>query len=280
MHCAFINSAGHSGARIVQRCLTLLGIEQRPVALSAWASPPSGWAFDQSDFDPDAHILIGADQPAYVPFNAVREKLAGAAGSGASLTGQLLWTPAAEALLWSFSMRMILVVRDPRDQVYARATATMLGRPETRLHALLERGVLGDDHCLPIDERYRRIRGWGDLALIVSFESLRGTSAGGSDAALRRTIQRIASHIGLDCGPNRIDHAVANLWRDGDRMTSWTEAAEFFSRQDIMAVCDRAANWAGYRRQSAWLMQVPTPMSTAQKPQNRARPAKVPQRRN
>lgn len=127
-----------------------------------------------------------------------------------------------------YNIRVIFVVRDPRDIVlsnYKYATYIDLTHPThgylaglpddaTRLHKIItgEPGLL-----TPINDILDRFEGWLNCsqATVVRFEDLVGSNGGGSDERQRESIERVADHIGIDLTSVALARIIANVYQSG-----------------------------------------------------------------
>jgi hypothetical protein len=68
-----------------------------------------------------------------------------------------------------------------------------------RLLASIRGGLLGKRELLSLDERYRQFLGWqrDENSVLVKFEDLVGPRGRGSAEAQRRTVERVARHLGV-----------------------------------------------------------------------------------
>jgi hypothetical protein len=68
-----------------------------------------------------------------------------------------------------------------------------------RLLVSIRGGLLGGREMLSLDERYRQFLGWqrDENSVLVKFEDLVGPRGGGSAEAQRRTVERVARHLGV-----------------------------------------------------------------------------------
>jgi hypothetical protein len=257
-HCSFVNSIGQSGTHLAQKCLELLGLEYIPLATVGFGRVPEDGvpAFAQPDFDPDRHILAGVNWPAYVDAKWLeKERFAPHVGRGRFGASHILYTPAALRMLRDLKMRMVLILRDPRDHAYSHARQNAAKFPEKGINYFLDRAITGGGAILPIEERYRRVLGWGDIAVIVTFEDLVGSHGGGNDDASLFTIQKIADHVGINLDVRRRESIRAELFGGTETFRSgqigrWRERADFFERPLVMAACNKAAAFAELRLDS------------------------------
>lgn len=120
----------------------------------------------------------------------------------------LAWSPEVEAVLRARGFRVLLLVRDPRDVAVSFAHFAVARRRHPQ-HALFA-GLADDQQRLAmaiagdpaqgeeprVRRRFDKLLPWRDHgALLVRFEDLVGAAGGGSGAAQREAIGRIAAHI-------------------------------------------------------------------------------------
>ena len=128
----------------------------------------------------------------------------------------------------AYDIRVIFVVRDPRDIVlsnYKYATYIDLTHPtHGYLSSLpddatrLLKTIIGEPGLLtPISDILDRFKGWLNCsqAMVVRFEDLVGNKGGGSDKRQRQAIHRMAGHIGINLTSIELARIIANIFQSG-----------------------------------------------------------------
>ncbi len=137
---------------------------------------------------------------------------------GEFFTAHLPFTPDAAERLRAHDIKMVLIVRDPRDVVVSHVYWVTYRYTRGRFHPFFR--SLPDDHArlmasirgtpplptgdrLPdIGTRFRAFLAWAEWgAHLVRFEDLIGAAGGGSDAAQVRAILDMARYLGLSLTP-------------------------------------------------------------------------------
>ena len=259
----FINSNGQSGTNLAKKCLSLMGGEHVGLATNAAVGhvPTDRPAYDQPDFDPARHVLCGVNWPGYIEATKLKEqRFAPRARSGRWGASHMLYTPAGAEMFAELGMKVVLIVREPRDWVYSVARKITenpepLGRTEdTPLAQHIEEsitgfppdGALGTVGRLSAHERYRRMADWQahSFVLTIKFEDLVGTRGGGSDTRASECLEQIADHIAVPLTADLKQHVLDNLFggtktfRKG-QIGTWREVA------DVIAPYDRELRMTG-----------------------------------
>ena len=248
----FINSNGQSGTNLAKKCLSLLGGEQVGLSTNATVGrvPTDRPAYDQPDFDPSRHILCGVFWPGYIEANTLQERFAPRTQSGRWGASHMLYTPAGAAMFAELGMKVILIVREPRDWVYSVARKISenpepFGRTkDTTLREHIEDSITGFPASetvgrLSAHERYRRMADWQahPFVLTIRFEDLVGTRGGGSDARSSECLEQIADHIAVPLSAGSKQHVLDNLFGDTKtfrkgQIGTWREVADVIEPYD------------------------------------------------
>ena len=249
----FINSNGQSGTNLAKKCLSLMGGDYVPLATNATVGrvPTDRPAYDQPDFDPARHVLCGVNWPGYIEAVQLKEKrFAPHVAPGRWGASHMLFTPAGAAVFAELGMKVILIVRDPRDWVYSVARKIAenpepLGRTkDTTLTQHIEESITGFPASgtvgrLSAHERYRRMADWQTepFVLTIRFEDLVGARGGGSDARASECLEQIADHIAVPLTAQMKQHVLDNLFGDTKtfrkgQIGTWREVADFIAPYD------------------------------------------------
>jgi hypothetical protein len=208
------NSIPKSGTNLLARLLTLLGFEQTSevgIRARLVAGP----------FSP-ARRLLRARRPQKVTIGVVSpqridrrwlERHLSRVPDGCFVTAHCVYSPELASLFAEGRMRVVCILRDPRDvavsqmhhikrrkEHFAHEAFLKLPSDHERLLVSIRGGELGGRKLQSLDERYRQFLGWQDEdnAIVVRFEDLVGPRGGGSAEAQRRTVERVARHVGLE----------------------------------------------------------------------------------
>ena len=150
---------------------------------------------------------------------------------GEYLYAHLFYTPEYQRFMEEFSVKHVLIVRDPRDVVVSHAFYVSR-QPLVRLYQLYKslestreriltsiRGVPDDfiegQYGLDsIGERYRKYVPWLDdpQCLVVKFEDLIGSHGKGNDKNQLQAIQAVISHLGLKVRGKGLRLLINNLY--------------------------------------------------------------------
>jgi hypothetical protein len=262
----FVNCNGLSGSQLVTYCLGLLGGIEVSLATNASVGkvPNDRPAFAQPDFDPERHVLTGVHWAGYIDANTLLEqRFDPFVDFGTYGASHMLHTPAAARMCEALRLRMILVVREPKDWACATARRILAnpqpyGRPtDTTFEQHIRDCVMGFASTgtvgrLSIVERYGRMAQWLDYPFValVSYENLVGASDN-TGTAQGEAVRRIVQHVGLEPAPGLIDRIVVALRAraqpppDGP-VGSWIEQAQLFEAPDIAPLCLTAGRNFGY----------------------------------
>ena len=131
---------------------------------------------------------------------------------GCFVNAHCVYSPELASLFAGERMRVVCILRDPRDVAVSQMhyikqkkrhpihdAFMALPSDNERLLVSIRGGLLGKRTLLSLDERYRQFLGWQDdeNAIVVKFEDLVGPRGGGSAEAQRRTVERVARHLGV-----------------------------------------------------------------------------------
>ena len=125
------------------------------------------------------------------------------------------------------AMRMVLVVRDPRDVVVSSAEylyshnrhplhSHFTSMPKRDRIMASIRGIPGDQYnrLAGVDERIKSVLAWRhhDYTVVVRFEDLVGPAGGGSKEAQSAAIFQVAQHLGVSLSAVQADAIGDNLF--------------------------------------------------------------------
>jgi len=208
------NSVPKSGTHLLAGLLTLLGLQQthfggiRSHLVSGPFSPFKRLIRARGS----ERVTIGVVSPQQISRRWLSRRLS-RVPDGCFVTAHCIYTPELAGLLREEEkMRVACIVRDPRDvalsqmhhikqrtQHFAHEAFVALPSDHERLLFSIRGGELGGRRLQSLDERYRQFLGWerDPNAVMVKFEELVGPKGGGNTEAQRRTVERVAAHVGL-----------------------------------------------------------------------------------
>lgn len=208
------NSVPKSGTHLLVRLLSLLGFRQtdfggiRSHLVSGPLSPIKRLLRARGP----EKVTIGVVSPQQISRSWLSRRLS-QVPNNSFITAHCIYTPQlAELLGEEHKMRLVCILRDPRDvavsqmhhikqraQHFAHEAFLALPSDHQRLLFSIRGGELGGRKLQSLDERYRQFLGWerDANALMVKFEELVGPKGGGSAEAQRRTVERVAEHVGV-----------------------------------------------------------------------------------
>jgi hypothetical protein len=206
------NSVPKSGTNLMSRLLILLGFEQRPMGIRPRlvAGPFSPIRRFFRAREPEK-VSVGVVSPQQVGRHWLQRRLA-KVPDGCFVTAHCLYTPELAKLLHEEEMRVVCILRDPRDvavsqmhyikrerQHFAHKAFVALPSDHERLLVSIRGGELGGRKLQSLGERYQQFLGWeqDEGSVVVKFEDLVGPKGGGSAEAQRRAVERVAAHLGF-----------------------------------------------------------------------------------
>ncbi len=222
------NSIPKSGTNLLARLLILLGFEQtseggiRSYLVAGPFSPVKKLLRARSP----EKVTIGVVSPQRIDRRWLERRLS-RVPDGCFVTAHCVYSPELSSLFAEKQMRVVCILRDPRDvavsqmhhikrrkEHFAHEALLRLPSDHERLLLSIRGGELGGRRLQSLDERYRQFQGWqdDDNAMVVKFEDLVGPGGGGSAEAQRRTVERVARHVGLDPDERMMRTVEENLF--------------------------------------------------------------------
>jgi Sulfotransferase domain len=156
-------------------------------------------------------VMTGVDFPREIGRRWLKRRLS-RVPDRCFVTAHCVYSPELASLFAGEQMRVVCILRDPRDVAvsqmhyikqrqdhFAHEAFLKLPSDRERLLHSIQGGELGGRRLQSLDERYRQFLGWQDdeNAIVVKFEDLVGPRGGGSAEAQRRTVERVARHLGV-----------------------------------------------------------------------------------
>jgi hypothetical protein len=205
------NSIPKSGTHLLDRLLVLLGFRIveggiRPHLVAGRFRPARrllrGWG---------EKVTIGVVSPQHISRRWLARRLS-RVPDGGFVNAHCIYTPELAGLFHEGGMRVVCILRDPRDvavsqmhyikerrQHFAHEGYMALPSDHERLLISIRGGELGGRRLQSLAERYGRFLGWerDGGAAMVKFEDLVGHGGGGSEEAQRLAVERVAGHLGV-----------------------------------------------------------------------------------
>jgi sulfotransferase 6B1 len=216
-------------------------------------------------------VMTGVDFPREIGRRWLERRLSRVA-DGCFVTAHCVYSPELASLFAEERMRVVCILRDPRDVAVSQMhhikqrkrhpihdAFVALPSDNERLLVSIRGGLLGMREMLSLDERYRQFLGWqdDDNAMMVKFEDLVGPRGGGSAETQRRTVERVARHVGLEPDERMMRtveeniFGVSNTFRKG-QIGGWREE---FSEEHARAAREIAGPLLvelGYEADTEW----------------------------
>ncbi|WP_273844801.1 sulfotransferase domain-containing protein [Rubrobacter calidifluminis] len=266
------NSIPKSGTHLLLRLLILLGFEhfQKGIRRDVLSGSHPLLRRLLRAYGSE-RVPVGIDFPEYVSRRWLEGRL-GRVPEGAVVSAHCVYSPGFAGILREQGFRVVCILRDPRDTALShmyylkslprhpayREYMSLPGDHE-RLMFSIRGGRLGRHVMRSLEERYRGFMEWEEEggALMVRFEDLVGPKGGGSGEAQRRTVVRVAGHLGIRLDDERVEEICEGLFGAGrtfrrGRRGGWREE---FSAEHVEAVKEVAGDLLvdlGYERDRRW----------------------------
>jgi hypothetical protein len=263
-----INSLPKSGTHLVRKIVGMLpgmvhaGIGfARPAGVQGSGIPTSGTS-----------VPLGVNSPFWIGLNEFRERLQ-QLGPGTYATGHLPFAPETVRLLDQNGIKMVLILRDPRDVAVSLTHHILtVGEPTLRSHYLslspaerLMTSLTGwrDDSAavgfLGIRERLESVLPWAHLATTYSttFERLVGPEGGGTRESQTYEIRAIGEHLGFLWTNGNLDQIAersfggTGTFRSG-RIGSWKQDYGLEHKEYCKEMIGDHLIALGYERDLSW----------------------------
>ncbi len=222
-----------------------------------------------------AHVEMNANRR---PGTAELERGVRKTGRGQYTSAHVFHDEANARIVREADLRMVLIVRDPRDVVTShfhyvtekntthRLTDHYQALPDdnARLMASI-RGVDGEntrdsDPLESIGEWMDAFLGWGETpyTTVVRFEDLIGPRGGGDRDVQRETVRTIADHLDTDLREERVEYVAQNTFSTGSstfRKGLIGDWRNHFEPEHVAAFKEEAGDWLvdlGYEDDTDW----------------------------
>jgi len=158
-------------------------------------------------------------------------------------------------------MKMIVVMREPKDWIYSAArkimeNPTAFGRvKETPIEQYINDCLFGFSCVngigrLPMVDRYALMEKWSQYSFVltIKFEDLVGPQGGGTSSAMENTIRKIANHINVAIDDTDLD-AIQNALFGGTKtfrkgqIGSWKEYEPLFTTSKAKRIIEHASHF-------------------------------------
>ena len=262
-----LNGLQRSGTHLLEKAVRGLGVAPSGRAMMPERHEQFGPPSDATDA-----IDIGLHRPRAASRRMVQSWLA-ALPEGTSAMGHMPWSRAMADLVGAEAIRMVTIVRDPRDVVVSymhHVAANIRGAHLERYLSLSEperclmwiRGKPGREHKSPrrsVRERSSLMLAWSGEPWnrMIRFERLVGAEGGGSDGDRREEVLAIADHLAIPCAESRAAAIGRGLFggtatfRRG-MIGSWRQAFTPEVTQAFKAVAGTLLVELGYERDLSW----------------------------
>jgi hypothetical protein len=242
----FLNSIPKAGAHLAVKAMEIVGLSQGARSIGSAAVFGRHQLLKlmmRSPWTTGDAVVVGIEVPAPVRANWVRSRLA-QVGEGQFLRGHVRYSEYFSHLLGEGGLRVLHIVRDPRDVAVSHAHY-MMNRPRHPLHrhyqslgdwnrrlafSISGGHVPGVGYLNSLARRFRSMNGWRELpgALTLRFEDLVGVGGGGSEEKQRQVVASLIAFAGVD-DPAAVERVVESLFggtstfRKG-RIGGWRES--------------------------------------------------------
>ncbi len=220
-----VNSLPKSGTNLLSKAVSMFpGIRTEGMGLDQSVAQ----VFRKNGDGGAIKIPIGVDRPRSVPLTSVQSYLRTFKG-GDFINTHVPYSEAFAGLLQNTKMKMLLIIRDPRDVVVSHANFLMSNKnhflhPTYRALSASERilrsitGLRPADPegpmLLSIDDRYRSVLPWAarPFNYTTFFEKLIGREGGGSSRVQLNELRRIARHLGIAPDTDMLAQVASRLF--------------------------------------------------------------------
>lgn len=229
--------------------------------------------FNQGKNKTKESVFVGVDFPHRVNAGDMKSALASLTANEFA-SGHIPFSPAAVGLLKQLGIKMVLMLRDPRDVVvsHAKYVAT---NPDHPLHTLysklsvdeqIEISICGSDKSNPsltdIGSRLKSILGWMEQPFVYTtyFEKLVGKKGGGSDEEQLNELQEIAEFLGIDTDNDQLSQIAANIFggtgtfRKG-KIAGWKKDFNENHKKLFSQNCGQLLIDIGYEENNDWVKE-------------------------
>jgi sulfotransferase 6B1 len=216
-------------------------------------------------------VMTGVDFPQEIGRRWLERRLS-RVPDGGFVTAHCVYSPELASLFAEERMRVVCILRDPRDVAVSQMhhikqrkrhpihdAFVALPSDHERLLVSIRGGLLGMREMLSLDERYRQFLRWQDdnNTMLVKFEDLVGPRGGGSAEAQRRTVERVARHLGVSLEEETVPSIEKELFGLGrtfrkGQIGGWREE---FSEEHARAARETAGPLLvelGYEADTEW----------------------------
>ena len=262
-----VNSVPKSGTHLLGKLVALLGYSDVPLRLYNNFAPRSMQVEETRE-----SVRVGSVWPSLAPLERLGETFL-QVRSSQYIQGHLPYSARLLQLMDVFGMRMILVLRDPRDVAVSHAN-WVPGRDFLASHEFyqgksaeecLRLAITG--YCIepegPLElgmrARFEHMLPWLDQPGVYTtrFEWLAGERAGGSAELQLRELRNISTHLGLEADEGRLKQVAEQLYGGtmtfkGGQIGAWQGAFSEAHKRLIMETMGDIIVRLGYAVDPDW----------------------------
>jgi sulfotransferase 6B1 len=272
------NSVPKSGTNLLSRLLVLLGLEKKSrlgiePRLVAGPFSPARRFFRAREPE---KVTVGVDSPQQIGRRWLARRLS-RIPDGCFVNAHCIYTPELAELFREEGMRVVCILRDPRDVAvsqmhylkrmrkhFAHEAFMALPSDHERLLVCIRGGELGGRKLQSLDQRYRQFLGWeqDEGAVMVKFEDLVGPRGGGSAEAQRRAVEWVAAHVGISVNERTMRLVEENLFGVGrtfrkGQIGGWQEEFSEEHERAVKEVAGPLLVELGYEAGPNWYPSTP-----------------------
>jgi hypothetical protein len=216
-------------------------------------------------------VTLGVDSPREASRRWLERRLS-QVPEGSVVSAHCVYSPGFGELLREQDLEMVCILRDPRDTALSHMRYLQerprhqafeeymaLADDHERLMYSIRGGWLGDYPLQSLDERYRRFLDWQREAgaELVKFEDLVGPEGGGSEDAQRLATRRVAEHLGIELGEERLEEVCSGLFGKGrtfrkGQSGGWQDGFAPEHREAVKEVAGSLLVELGYEENLDW----------------------------
>ena len=256
----WICSNGQSGTNLIKKFFDLSGLEfshaSNVTADSGFVRLCFGNVESFDHYDPQQHVLVGVNYPG-IAHSAQLQPRFQELQHGQYGAGHMLYSEAAQKMFEDIRLKIIVIVRKPRDWAYSNARIKVEVKQSDLQEELMatvfgQYDVMGRG-TLSLLDRYQRLSGWKNYhqMLTIKFENLLGVQGGGTDISQEREIQKICRFVGLKLNSKQVDHIKENIFGGTGKfrfgqINKWQEVGSFFDDPVIESIMSKAGKLFDY----------------------------------
>ena len=218
-------------------------------------------------------IIIGVDRRIHIAASTL-QKWFDQLKRGIFTSLHFSYSESMNRLLSRARLKMVLVLRDPRDVVVSHSDHVFRNKNHS-LHRLyrslsshdrITASIIGyktesqePARLLSIKDRYAGLAGWGLASgyCAVFFENLVGERGGGSNESQSAEIARLADYLGILYSPNSLMNKIRDIYGSGPtfrkgRIGRWESHFSAYHKMIFKDLAGQLLIDAGYETDMAW----------------------------